>query len=148
MRRCTDIKTVIFIHLLCVSRQKITQQYSQQVSTALQQWEIEAQRSEEQEEKFNVGSGAIAEFWQHCWPPEKKVLSHNIQYIQRDDVASTMFPICRVCSDSNWRSCSRLEWCKTRSWRWSESCTSSLWRWRCLNFTFIHQFIYFFTNCN
>ncbi|XP_056909118.1 synaptonemal complex protein 3 isoform X1 [Takifugu flavidus] len=34
-------------------RQKITQQYSQQVSTALQQWETEAQRSEEQEEKFN-----------------------------------------------------------------------------------------------
>lgn len=61
MRGCTDTKTVIFIHL-CVSRQKITQQYSQQVSTALQQWETEAQRSEEQEEKFNVGSGAITEF--------------------------------------------------------------------------------------
>uniref|UniRef100_A0A3Q1IFP1 XLR/SYCP3/FAM9 domain-containing protein n=1 Tax=Anabas testudineus TaxID=64144 RepID=A0A3Q1IFP1_ANATE len=34
-------------------RQKITQQYSQQVSTALQQWETEAQRAEEQEEKLN-----------------------------------------------------------------------------------------------
>ncbi|CAF89756.1 unnamed protein product, partial [Tetraodon nigroviridis] len=34
-------------------RQKLTQQYSQQVSAALQQWEMEAQRSEEQEEKFN-----------------------------------------------------------------------------------------------
>ncbi|XP_026168311.1 synaptonemal complex protein 3 [Mastacembelus armatus] len=34
-------------------RQKITQQYSQQVSTALQQWETEAQRTEEQEEKLN-----------------------------------------------------------------------------------------------
>ncbi|XP_074534643.1 synaptonemal complex protein 3 [Halichoeres trimaculatus] len=34
-------------------RQKMTQQYSQQVSTALQQWETEAQRAEEQEEKFN-----------------------------------------------------------------------------------------------
>ncbi|KAG7521736.1 hypothetical protein JOB18_005891 [Solea senegalensis] len=34
-------------------RQKITQQYSQQVNTALQQWETEAQRAEEQEEKLN-----------------------------------------------------------------------------------------------
>lgn len=34
-------------------RQKITQQYSQQVSSALLQWEAEAQRAEEQEEKFN-----------------------------------------------------------------------------------------------
>ncbi|XP_049929810.1 synaptonemal complex protein 3 isoform X2 [Epinephelus moara] len=34
-------------------RQKMTQQYSQQVSTALQQWETEAQRAEEQEEKLN-----------------------------------------------------------------------------------------------
>uniref|UniRef100_A0A3Q0RJ15 Synaptonemal complex protein 3 n=1 Tax=Amphilophus citrinellus TaxID=61819 RepID=A0A3Q0RJ15_AMPCI len=34
-------------------RQKITQQYSQQVSSALQQWETEAQRAEEQEEKLN-----------------------------------------------------------------------------------------------
>ncbi|XP_070687393.1 synaptonemal complex protein 3 [Pempheris klunzingeri] len=34
-------------------RQKMTQQYSQQVSSALQQWEAEAQRAEEQEEKFN-----------------------------------------------------------------------------------------------
>ncbi|KAE8289305.1 Synaptonemal complex protein 3 [Larimichthys crocea] len=34
-------------------RQKMTQQYSQQVSSALQQWESEAQRAEEQEEKFN-----------------------------------------------------------------------------------------------
>ncbi|XP_070763823.1 synaptonemal complex protein 3 [Enoplosus armatus] len=34
-------------------RQKMTQQYSQQVSSALQQWEAEAQRSEEQEEKLN-----------------------------------------------------------------------------------------------
>ncbi|XP_018515673.1 synaptonemal complex protein 3 [Lates calcarifer] len=33
-------------------RQKMTQQYSQQVSTALQQWETEAQRAEEQEEKL------------------------------------------------------------------------------------------------
>ncbi|XP_069028873.1 synaptonemal complex protein 3 isoform X1 [Embiotoca jacksoni] len=34
-------------------RQKMTQQYSQQVSTALQQWETEAQRAEEQEERLN-----------------------------------------------------------------------------------------------
>ncbi|XP_056272134.1 synaptonemal complex protein 3 [Pseudoliparis swirei] len=34
-------------------RQKMTQQYSQQVSSALQQWESEAQRAEEQEEKLN-----------------------------------------------------------------------------------------------
>ncbi|XP_078112456.1 synaptonemal complex protein 3 [Sander vitreus] len=34
-------------------RQKITSQYSQQVSSALQQWETEAQRAEEQEEKLN-----------------------------------------------------------------------------------------------
>ncbi|XP_035013428.1 synaptonemal complex protein 3 [Hippoglossus stenolepis] len=34
-------------------RQKMSQQYSQQVSTALQQWETEAQRAEEQEEKLN-----------------------------------------------------------------------------------------------
>lgn len=33
----------------------MTQQYSQQVSSALLQWEAEAQRAEEQEEKFNVG---------------------------------------------------------------------------------------------
>ncbi|KAJ4918464.1 hypothetical protein JOQ06_021258 [Pogonophryne albipinna] len=31
----------------------MTQQYSQQVSSALQQWETEAQRAEEQEEKLN-----------------------------------------------------------------------------------------------
>ncbi|XP_044048229.1 synaptonemal complex protein 3 [Siniperca chuatsi] len=34
-------------------RQKLSQQYSQQVSSALQQWEAEAQRAEEQEEKLN-----------------------------------------------------------------------------------------------
>uniref|UniRef100_A0A671TLD8 Synaptonemal complex protein 3 n=1 Tax=Sparus aurata TaxID=8175 RepID=A0A671TLD8_SPAAU len=34
-------------------RQKMTHQYSQQVSSALQQWEAEAQRAEEQEEKLN-----------------------------------------------------------------------------------------------
>uniref|UniRef100_A0A3Q3JHF8 XLR/SYCP3/FAM9 domain-containing protein n=1 Tax=Monopterus albus TaxID=43700 RepID=A0A3Q3JHF8_MONAL len=34
-------------------RQKMTQQYSQQVSVALQQWEAEAQQAEEQEEKLN-----------------------------------------------------------------------------------------------
>ncbi|XP_061780979.1 synaptonemal complex protein 3 [Nerophis lumbriciformis] len=34
-------------------RQKMTQDYSQQVSTVLQQWETEAQRVEEQEEKLN-----------------------------------------------------------------------------------------------
>ncbi|XP_053174757.1 synaptonemal complex protein 3 [Scomber japonicus] len=34
-------------------RQKMTQQYSQQVSSALQQWETEAQRAEDQEEKLN-----------------------------------------------------------------------------------------------
>uniref|UniRef100_A0A3Q3XKA9 XLR/SYCP3/FAM9 domain-containing protein n=1 Tax=Mola mola TaxID=94237 RepID=A0A3Q3XKA9_MOLML len=33
-------------------RQKTTNQYSQQVSSALQQWEAEAQRAEEQEEKL------------------------------------------------------------------------------------------------
>uniref|UniRef100_A0A8C2X365 Synaptonemal complex protein 3 n=1 Tax=Cyclopterus lumpus TaxID=8103 RepID=A0A8C2X365_CYCLU len=38
---------------LCLLRQKMTQQYSQQVSSALQQWESEAQRAEEQEEKLN-----------------------------------------------------------------------------------------------
>lgn len=41
-------------HFCCVCRQKMTQQYSQQVSSALQQWETEAQRAEEQEEKLNV----------------------------------------------------------------------------------------------
>ncbi|RVE66823.1 hypothetical protein OJAV_G00111310 [Oryzias javanicus] len=34
-------------------RKKTTQQFSQQVSTALQQWEAEAHRSAEQEEKLN-----------------------------------------------------------------------------------------------
>ncbi|KAK2842892.1 hypothetical protein Q5P01_013092 [Channa striata] len=34
-------------------RQKMTQQYSQQVSTALQQWESEAHRTEEQEERLS-----------------------------------------------------------------------------------------------
>uniref|UniRef100_A0A3P8RPJ1 Synaptonemal complex protein 3 n=1 Tax=Amphiprion percula TaxID=161767 RepID=A0A3P8RPJ1_AMPPE len=34
-------------------RQKITQQYSEQVSAALQQWETEAVRAKEQEEKLN-----------------------------------------------------------------------------------------------
>ncbi|XP_023816052.1 synaptonemal complex protein 3 [Oryzias latipes] len=34
-------------------RKKTTQQFSQQVSAALQQWEAEAHRSEEQEEKLN-----------------------------------------------------------------------------------------------
>ncbi|MED6271807.1 hypothetical protein CHARACLAT_024113, partial [Characodon lateralis] len=34
-------------------RKKMTQQYHQQVSSALQQWEVEAQRAEEQEEKLN-----------------------------------------------------------------------------------------------
>ncbi|XP_041852153.1 synaptonemal complex protein 3 isoform X1 [Melanotaenia boesemani] len=34
-------------------RKKMTHQYSQQVSSALQQWELEAQRAEEQEEKLN-----------------------------------------------------------------------------------------------
>ncbi|XP_035498460.1 synaptonemal complex protein 3 isoform X2 [Scophthalmus maximus] len=34
-------------------RQKMSQQYSQQVTAALQQWEAEAQRAEEQEEKLN-----------------------------------------------------------------------------------------------
>lgn len=48
-------KTEIFQACVCVCRQKITQQYSQQVSSALQQWEAEAHRAEEQEEKFNVG---------------------------------------------------------------------------------------------
>ncbi|KAK7878190.1 hypothetical protein WMY93_031187 [Mugilogobius chulae] len=34
-------------------RQRLTQKYSQQVSVALQQWEVEAQRGEEQEERMN-----------------------------------------------------------------------------------------------
>uniref|UniRef100_A0A3B5M9X0 Synaptonemal complex protein 3 n=1 Tax=Xiphophorus couchianus TaxID=32473 RepID=A0A3B5M9X0_9TELE len=34
-------------------RKKMTQQYHQQVSSALQMWEVEAQRTEEQEEKLN-----------------------------------------------------------------------------------------------
>ncbi|KAM3862827.1 synaptonemal complex protein 3-like [Diretmus argenteus] len=34
-------------------RQKLTEQYSQQLSSALQQWETEAQRAEDQEEKLN-----------------------------------------------------------------------------------------------
>ncbi|XP_062276474.1 synaptonemal complex protein 3 [Scomber scombrus] len=34
-------------------RQKMTQQYSQQVNSALQQWETEAQKAEDQEEKLN-----------------------------------------------------------------------------------------------
>lgn len=60
---------------LCVFRQKLTQQYSQQVSAALQQWEMEAQRSEEQEEKFNVGS-LFFPLLMWCF---KVVLSHNIE---------------------------------------------------------------------
>uniref|UniRef100_A0A8C6SI26 Synaptonemal complex protein 3 n=1 Tax=Neogobius melanostomus TaxID=47308 RepID=A0A8C6SI26_9GOBI len=36
-----------------LQRQKLTQQYSQQFSTALQQWEAEAHRTEEQEERLN-----------------------------------------------------------------------------------------------
>lgn len=39
------------------------------------------------------------------------------------------FSVCRICSGSSRRSCSRPESCKTRSWRPSESCTSSLSRW-------------------
>ncbi|CAL8322756.1 synaptonemal complex protein 3 [Gadus morhua] len=35
-------------------RQKLTQDFSQQVSSVLQQWEAEALRAEEQEEKLNV----------------------------------------------------------------------------------------------
>ncbi|KAJ3596191.1 hypothetical protein NHX12_002600 [Muraenolepis orangiensis] len=35
-------------------RQKLTQDYSQQVSSVLQQWESEALRAEEQEEKLNI----------------------------------------------------------------------------------------------
>ncbi|XP_072301864.1 synaptonemal complex protein 3 [Eucyclogobius newberryi] len=35
-------------------RQKLTAQYSQQLSAALQQWEAEAQRAEEQEERLNT----------------------------------------------------------------------------------------------
>ncbi|KAM3850339.1 synaptonemal complex protein 3-like [Diretmus argenteus] len=34
-------------------RQKLTEQYSQQVSSARQQWETEAQRAEDQEEQLN-----------------------------------------------------------------------------------------------
>ncbi|XP_013980560.1 synaptonemal complex protein 3 [Salmo salar] len=34
-------------------RQKLTQEYSQQVSSVLQQWEMDAQKSEDQEEKLN-----------------------------------------------------------------------------------------------
>ncbi|CAL1596385.1 unnamed protein product [Knipowitschia caucasica] len=34
-------------------RQKLTQKYSQQVSVVLQQWELDAQRGEEQEERMN-----------------------------------------------------------------------------------------------
>ncbi|XP_072306559.1 synaptonemal complex protein 3-like isoform X1 [Eucyclogobius newberryi] len=34
-------------------RQRLAQEYSQQVSAALQQWEVEARRSEEQEERLN-----------------------------------------------------------------------------------------------
>lgn len=37
--------------------------------------------------------------------------------------------VCRICSGSSRRSCSRPESCRTRSWRLSESCTSSLSRW-------------------
>lgn len=39
----------------------MTQQYSQQVSTALQQWETEAQRAEEQEEKLTVSSRCLVD---------------------------------------------------------------------------------------
>lgn len=39
-----------------VCRQKLTQQYSEEVSSALLQWEAEAKRAEEQQDKFNVGS--------------------------------------------------------------------------------------------
>ena len=48
---------------LCVCRQKMSQQYSQQVSTALQQWESEAQRAEEQEEKLNVSSTFLVDWF-------------------------------------------------------------------------------------
>ncbi|KAG7232221.1 hypothetical protein INR49_009414 [Caranx melampygus] len=52
-RRTVSAWYVVMVTTLCVCRQKMTEQYSQQVSTALQQWESEAQRAEEQEEKFN-----------------------------------------------------------------------------------------------
>lgn len=39
---------------MCVCRKKTTQQFSQRVSTAFQQWEAEAHRTEEQEEKLSV----------------------------------------------------------------------------------------------
>lgn len=52
---------VYWLCVCCICRQKITHQYSQQVSSALQQWEAEAQRAEEQEEKLNVGS--LLYFW-------------------------------------------------------------------------------------
>ncbi|KAG7231605.1 hypothetical protein INR49_011000 [Caranx melampygus] len=52
-RRTVSAWYVVMVTALCVCRQKMTEQYSQQVSTALQQWESEAQRAEEQEEKFN-----------------------------------------------------------------------------------------------
>ncbi len=48
-----DVQTQMF----CVCRQKLTQDYSHQVLSVLQQWETDVQKSEEQEEKLNVSGG-------------------------------------------------------------------------------------------
>lgn len=81
-RICTPKKDCFYSFCVCFFRQKLTHQFSQQVSTALQQWEMEAQRSEEQEEKFNVGSLFFfpAPVMELLMWYSKIVLLHNIQY--------------------------------------------------------------------
>lgn len=90
MRIYSEKRLILLYFFLCVSRQKLTQQYSQQVSAALQQWEVEAQRSEEHEEKFNVGS---------LFFPFNDGAADVIMY----SIPSVLMvlPSCRVCSSSS-----------------------------------------------
>lgn len=50
-----DTFSLMFKHInVLFCRQKLTQDYSHQVLSVLQQWETDVQKSEEQEEKLNV----------------------------------------------------------------------------------------------
>ncbi|KAG7266615.1 hypothetical protein CRUP_031562 [Coryphaenoides rupestris] len=59
-------------------RQKLTQDYSQQVSSVLQQWETEALRVEEQEEKLNVGFECLSPGFE-CLSPGFECLSPGFE---------------------------------------------------------------------
>ncbi len=58
--------------MFCICRQKLTQDYSHQVLSVLQQWETDVQKSEEQEEKLNVET-----FCQSC-KSLNVILGHGI----------------------------------------------------------------------